>query len=88
MQNLFDRILLFIMPILAIAVTLLSLVCIYQYITDDTPKPTKIVPPVKTDATIDSTIRLKETGCTYLVFSDGSIVPEYGVDGEVVGCGQ
>lgn len=40
------------------------------------------------EPTIESTIRLKESGCTYLVFSNGQIVPEYGVDGKVVGCGE
>lgn len=45
-------------------------------------------PKKPSDPNIVSTIRLKETGCTYLVFSDGQIVPEYGVDGKVVGCGE
>jgi hypothetical protein len=43
---------------------------------------------IKKDVNIESTIRLKETGCTYLVFDNGQIVPEYNLDGKVVGCGK
>lgn len=75
-------------PILFYITCLVVLVGTLIYF-DNLDRAAKVNKPVKPkEPTIESTIRLKESGCTYLVFSNGQIVPEYGVDGKVVGCGE